>query len=271
MVTAHVAPPSGPGRVLMRRATLAGLASPGSLGRARGSAASSKAAPRAARACGECAGCGPSGRRACLASTRDAPVPAPPLLSYPVLGSLGATRLRGARCSSSARPRRRRRAGPRACSLGRGPAVRLRHRPRSRRRRSSPWGALGRCAKVRSSSSQLARPSLANATHVQVGATGRRGGPCKREVLLSGWAQAKRAWTVGLGAIGDGPSVQGLYAELEPLQEQGDALCDWNSSGQEHALQEHGGGVTQPPSDCPPGHSRHDDGIRARLWHAPQL
>ena len=50
VVTAHVAPPSGPGRVLMRRATLAGLASPGSLGRARGSAASSKAAPRAARA-----------------------------------------------------------------------------------------------------------------------------------------------------------------------------------------------------------------------------
>ena len=96
-------------------------------------------------------------------------------------------------------------------------------------------------------------------------------GPCKREGLLSGWAQAKRAWTVGLGAIGDGPSVQGLYAELEPLQEQGDALCDWNSSGQEHALQEHGGGVTQPPSDCPPGHSRHDDGFRARLWHAPQL
>jgi hypothetical protein len=165
----------------MRKATLAGLASPGSLGRARGSAASSKAAPRAARARGECAGCGPPRRRAtCLASTRDAPVPALFLLFYPGLGSAGATRLRGARCSSSARPRRRRRAAPRACSLERGPAVRPRHRPWSRRRWSSPWGALGRRAKVRSSSSQLARPSLANDTHVQVGATG-AAGPRKRQ------------------------------------------------------------------------------------------
>ena len=50
VVTVHVAPPSGPGCVLTRRATLAGLASPGSLGRARDSASSSKAAPRAAHA-----------------------------------------------------------------------------------------------------------------------------------------------------------------------------------------------------------------------------
>ncbi len=102
---------------------------------------------------------------------------------------------------------------------------------------------------------------------VQVGATGHAGG----EVLPLGWAQANRAWTVGSGAVGDGPSVQGLYAKLEPLQEQGDALCDWNPSGQEHALQEHGGGVTQLSCDCPPGHSRQGDGIRARLWHASQL
>eukprot|EP00964_Phaeocystis_antarctica_P128506 scaffold92283_cov75-Phaeocystis_antarctica.AAC.2 len=86
-----------------------------------------------------------------------------------------------------------------------------------------------------------------------------------------GHARGRCCSRAGYRRTAPGQSAWVPLAIARACREQGDALCDWNPSRQEHALQEHGGGVTQPPSDCPPGHPRHGDGIRARLWHASQL